>query len=202
MKKTIIVFFSVFTMCGVQGQSFKQQGASVENVVPEGWNHYETTGDMNKDGIADVAVMASANNNQPLFAIYWGTTDGRLTLWKEYGELLPADENTDCMHNFTFEITNRGVLNITIQLECSQGSYGTNINRYSYRFQNGDFFLIGKEEECIQRNTGDVEVVSENYLTWKRQVKKSKISDDTMPIEKWTRLQKRPLKKLGDHLLY
>ena len=62
--------------------------------------------------------------------------------------------------------------------------------------------LIGKEEESIQRNTGDVEVVSENYLTWKRQVKKSKISDDTMPIEKWTRLQKRPLEKLGDHLLY
>ena len=216
MKKTITILFSIFTLCGAQGQSLKQQGTSVEELVPQGWSHYETTGDLNKDGIADVAVMSRPNFkekivtredgyeynfNQPVFAIYFGTTDGQLKLWKEYGELLPADDNMDCMNNFSFEVTNRGVLNITIQPECTQGSFFSNISRYSYRFQNGDFFLIGKEIESIQRNTGEVELVSENYLTWKRQVKKSNFSEDTPPIEKWTRLSKRPLEKLGEHLL-
>ena len=216
MKKTISILFSVFTLCGALGQSLKQQGTSVEELVPQGWSHYETTGDLNKDGIADVAVMSRPNFtekivtredgyeynfNQPVFAIYFGTTDGQLKLWKEYGELLPADDNVDCMNNFSFELTNRGVLNIIIQPECTQGSYYSNISRYSYRFQNGNFFLIGKEIESIQRNTGEVELVSENYLTWKRQVKKSNFSEDTLPIEKWTRLPKRPLEKLGEHLL-
>lgn len=173
MKKTISILFSVFTLCGAQGQSLKHQGTSVEELVPQGWSHYETTGDLNKDGIADVAVMSRPN----------------------------FKDNMDCMNNFSFEVTNRGVLNITIQPECTQGSYFSNISRYSYRFQNGNFFLIGKEIESIQRNTGEVELVSENYLTWKRQVKKSNFSEDTPPIEKWTRLSKRPLEKLGEHLL-
>ncbi len=215
-KLFILSLLFALQTTGVQGQSLKHQGASLEELVPQGWSHYETTGDMNKDGIADVAVMSKPNFkekivtrddgyeynfNQPVFAIYFGTSDGQLKLWKEYGNLLPADENTDCTNNISFEVTNRGVLNISMQIECTQGSYFTSINRYSYRFQNGDFFLIGKENEGIQRNTGEVELVSENYLTWKRQVKKSNFSDNRTPVEKWTRLSKKPLEKLGEHLL-
>ena len=36
MKKTITILFSVFTLCGAQGQSLKQQGTSVEELVPNG----------------------------------------------------------------------------------------------------------------------------------------------------------------------
>ena len=221
MNKIYQILFPLFLLftlqtTSVQGQSLKQEGDCVEELVPQGWSHYETTGDMNKDGIADMAVMTKPNFkekivtrddgyeynfNQPVFAIYFGTSDGKLKLWKEYGNLLPADDDMDCTNNFSFEVTNRGVLNITIQPECTQGSYFSNINRYSYRFQNGDFFLIGKEDESIQRNTGEVELVSENYLTWKRQVKKSNAFENKTPIEKWTRLSKRPLEKLGEHLL-
>ena len=197
MKKLIVVLLAVFTTCVVNGQGLKQQGTGVEELVPQGWSHYEVMGDMNKDGIADMAVMV--NFNQPMFAIYFGTADGKLKLWKEYGKLLPANENEDCTNNFTFEITTRGVLNITIQPECTQGSYTTEISRYSYRFQNGDFFLIGKETESVQRNTGEAELVSENYLTWKRQVKKSNVFSDTPAVEKWTRLSRKPLEKLGDY---
>ena len=108
-KLFILSLLFALQTTGVQGQSLKHQGASLEELVPQGWSHYETTGDMNKDGIVDVAVMSKPNFkekivtrddgyeynfNQPVFAIYFGTSDGQLKLWKEYGNLLPADENT------------------------------------------------------------------------------------------------------------
>ena len=209
-----ILFLSVCIAGGMQAQSLKQQGTSVEDIVPQGWNHYEVTGDLNKDGKPDLVVMATPNFkeniakrddgyerncNQPILAVYFATADGKLKQWKQYGEVLPANDidNEFCSWNVNLEITERGVLNIAVQPECSAGSYFTSIDRYSYRFQNGDFYLIGKENEEIQRNTGNVTLNSENYLTWKRQVKKSNFSEDTPAREKWTRLTKKPLEKLG-----
>ena len=199
MKKMILALLAVFTMSCANGQRLKQQGGSVEELVPQGCSHYETMGDMNKDGIADMAVMV--NFKQPVFAIYFGTAYGKLKQWKEYGKLLPANENEDCTNNYVFEISSRGVLTITMQPECSQGSYTTEITRYSYRYQNGDFYLIGKEVESVQRNTGEAELVSENYLTWKRQVKKSNVFSEKPGVEKWTRLTRKPLEKLGANSL-
>ena len=195
----IVALLAVFMTCCVDGQRLKQQGTGVEELVPQGWSHYETMGDMNKDGIADMALMV--NFNQPVFAIYFGTADGKLKLWKEYSKLLPANENEDCTNNYVFEINSRGVLNISVQPECTQGSYTTEISRYSYRYQNGDFYLIGKENESVQRNTGEAELVSENYLTWKRQVKKSNVFSEKPGVEKWTRLSRKPLEKLGAYSL-
>ena len=208
------LLLSVCIAGGMQAQSLKQLGTSVDDIVPQGWSHYEVTGDLNKDGQPDLAVMATPNFkerivtrddgyerncNQPVFAVYFATADGKLKQWKQYGEVLPVDDidNEFCSWNVNLDITERGVLNIAVQPECSAGSYFTHIDRYSYRFQNGDFHLIGMENEDIQRNTGNVTVNSENYLTWKRQVKKSNFSEDTPPTEKWTRLTKKPLEKLG-----
>ena len=215
MKKIAsTLLFSVCIAGGMQAQGLKQLGTSVDDIVPQGWSHYEVTGDLNKDGLSDLVVMATPdfkerivtrddgyerNCNQPVLAVYFATADGKLNQWKQYGELLPADDidNEFCSWDFNFEITGRGVLNISVQPDCSAGSYSTHIDRYSYRFQNGDFYLIGLENEDIQRNTGNVTVNSENYLTWKRQLKKSNFSEDTPPTEKWTRLTKKPLEKLG-----
>ena len=201
-------------MYEVNGQELKQQGMSVEDIVPQGWLHYEVTGDLNMDGLADLNIMATPNFkerivkrddgyerncNQPVFAVYFATPDGKLKQWKQYGKLLPANDidNEFCTWNIDFEITDRGALHIGIHPDCSQGSWFRNSTRYTYRYQNGDFYLIGQEKTSVQRNTGLVEVVSENYLTWKRQVKKSNFSEDTPPREKWSRLPKKPLEKLG-----
>ena len=81
---------------------------------------------------------------------------------------------------------------------CSAGSYGTSTDTYIYRYQKGDFHLIGKDTEEMMRNTGESTVVSENYLTWKRQVTTSNAFDDKAPTtEKWSRLPKKALEKLG-----
>lgn len=210
----VLLFMSI-TPCG-QAQGLAQQGTSVDDLVPAGWRHIEAQGFLNKDGILDLVVVATPdfkenlktrddgyvyNFNQPILAIYFGAGQGQLQLWKQYDNVIPADESENCSHDITLEITKRGTLRIAISLFCSAGSYGASVDTYTYRYQQGDFYLIGMDNEEMQRNTGESTIVSENYLTWKRQVKTSNVFDDNVPsTEKWTRLPKKPLKRLGVRL--
>jgi hypothetical protein len=209
----VSLMLSLCTCLGAQAVELKPQGVSVEDIVPAGWSHQEAQGDLNKDGIPDLVVVAIPddventitrsdgyvyNFNQPILAIYFGDKQGQFQRWKQYDNVIPADEDQNCQHDIGLEITPRGTLCILVQLFCSAGSYGTSVNSYTYRQQNGDFYLIGMDTEEMQRNTGDCTTVSENYLTWKRQVKTSNIADEaTPPTEKWTRLTRKHLEKLG-----
>ena len=45
----------------MNAQTLKQQGVSVKQIVPKGWEHKEAEGDLNKDGIKDLVVLAKPN---------------------------------------------------------------------------------------------------------------------------------------------
>ena len=214
MKAYLITILCLFAI-GMQAQSLKKQGTSVEQMVPEGWEHKEATGDLNKDGIKDLVVLAKPNfkekmktrddgyeyNFNPyILAIYFGQADGNHQQWKQYEELFPADDEWISV-DVDIEVTERGTLNISTGTFASGGSYGTNQTKYTYRFQNGDFYLIGRESTDMMRNTGEMTTISENYLTWKRQTIKDNAFEDVVKKETWSKLTKTPLEKLGDHEL-
>lgn len=203
---------------GVQAQELQKQGRGVEDLVPKGWEHTEATGDLNKDGIADLVVVATPdfkentktrddgfvyNFNQPLLAVYFGTAGGKMQLWRQYDQVIPArpDEYVSIDTNLT--ITEKGVLRISLETFASMGGWGTEHSNFSYRYQDGDFYLIGKENQSMSRNTGEMETTSENYLTWRRQVVKENVFEDSnvTKTEKWTKLPKKPLEKLGEQNL-
>ena len=200
-----------------QAQGLAQQGTSVDDIVPHGWQHQEAQGDLNKDGIPDLVVVATPddeentrmrddgyvyNFNQPILAIYFGTGQDQLQQWKQYDNVIPANEDENCSHEVKLEITGRGTLRISDMLFCSMGSYETTVDTYTYRYQKGDFFLIGSDKEELQRNSGNTTIISENYLTWKRQETRYNVFYyDREATEKWTRLTKKPLEKLGTRKL-
>ena len=217
MKRIIDCVVMLCLCVGVQAQELQKQGRGVEDLVPKGWEHTEATGDLNKDGIADLVVVATPdfkentktrddgfvyNFNQPLLAVYFGTAGGKMQLWRQYDQVIPArpDEYVSIDTNLT--ITEKGVLRISLETFASMGGWGTENSNFSYRYQNGDFNLIGKEYQSMSRNTGEMETTSENYLTWRLQVVKENAFDDNIPKkEKWTKLPKKPLEKLGEQSL-
>lgn len=200
---------------GMNAQALKQQGTTVEQIVPEGWEHEEAQGDLNKDGIKDLVVLAKPNFkenmqtrddgyeynfNNYLLAIYFGQAEGGFLLWKQYDTLfLPDDEYTSV--DVDIEITERGTLKIDTSAFASAGSWANDLVSYTYRYQDGDFYQIGKETTTLIRNTGEMTTVSENYLTWKQQTIKDNAFEDVVKKETWSKLPKQPLEKLGAHEL-
>lgn len=218
MRKSLIGLCLLCLCVGVRAQELQKQGRGVDDLVPEEWVHTEATGDLNKDGIADLVVVATPdfkentktrddgfvyNFNQPLLAVYFGTAGGKMQLWRQYDQVIPArpDEYVSIDTNLT--ITEKGVLRISLETFASMGGWGTEHSNFSYRYQDGDFYLIGKENQSMSRNTGEMETTSENYLTWRRQVVKENVFEDSnVPkTEKWTKLPKKPLEKLGEQNL-
>ena len=186
MKRTIaMTILGLCAACGLQAQD-------------------KAEGDLNKDGISDLVEIVKTEGQPPVLNIYFGTADGRQQLWRSYNEVIPVAEVENQILEVAMTITPKGVLRFDIDSFMSMGGYGNYGASYSFRFQDGDFFLIGKDTRSMMRNTGDMETVSENYLTWKRQVVKDNAfaEGDVPKLEKWTRLKKTRLQKLGFTLEY
>ena len=96
------------------------------------------------------------------------------------------------------DVTPKGVLEISLSMFRSAGSYGAGKNTYKFRYQNGDFYLIGLDEDYYMRNTGEAQTDSYNYLTGKHQHVTFNMFDDSVKKrETWRNIPRKPLRKLG-----
>lgn len=198
---------------GISAQSLQKKGTSVESLVPEGWTYNHEKGDLNKDGIDDLVLVATPHDkdkqkvrddgyvydfNQPQLAIYFGSSDGSYTLWNQYPEILPVCQDEFGSIDISPSITKRGTLQIYIDCFFSVGSTNTPKQTYVFRYQNNDFYLIGEETREFSRTTGEDVACSYNYLTNKCcKTTKNGFDDSVKPRTKWTTLPKEPLKRLG-----
>ena len=213
MRKKILFLLLALHLCA-SAQELKKVGKSIEELVPSGWTVTHAKGDLNKDGLPDMAIVAIPdfeehlqkrdddyvyNFNQPVLAIYFGTSQGEYRLWKQYDDVLEARESEYIDVNYQIGINERGSLRIDKSVFAIAGSWSSEDLSYVYRFQNNDFYLIGMEENIKVRNTGENTLISYNYLTHKRQKVVSNMFDENVkPKEKWSSIPKEPLKKLAD----
>lgn len=174
-------------------------------------------GDLNNDGIQDLVICATPRNpenmmtrddgyeynfNEPVLAIYFGKGDETYSLFEEYPNTIPAPEDEFSFVTVESEISDKGVLDFEVEVFYSAGSSQTGQNSYLYRFQDGDFYLIGSDTRSFSRYSGEEEAVSCNYLTKKQKTTTSNVFDDKVkPTETWSDLPDEPLEKLGARML-
>ena len=177
------------------------------------WEYNETTGDLNKDGIDDLVVIATPTNeanmrvredgyvynfNQPVLAIYWGDGKGGYRLWKGYDNVIPARQDEAVSVDCGAKITDRHTLVFSVEYFATMGGWDTPNYTYVFRYQNGDFCLIGQEESHASRNSGEYEKDSYNYLTGKKlHVTDNMFDKNAKSKEQWSKIPKVPLKRLG-----
>ena len=216
MKKTIfsiIVVAAALMPLQALAQGLKASGKSAADVVPNGWESTFKTGDMNGDGLPDLVIIATPCNkekmrtrddgyvynfNQPVLAIYWGDKNGNYKLFKQYDNVIPAREDEFLAITPSLDITKSGSLQIDLEFFATAGSYTQPTTTHVFRYQNGDFMLIGKDVVELERTTGKTVTTSENYLTRKRIVTTER--PKRKAITKKSRLPKSALKPLGFNL--
>lgn len=201
-------------LCGAQ--ILNASGRTLEELLPDpACEHYWSEGDLNKDGIRDLALLATTAEcstievdeegdtlrmSQPVFAVYFGTPEGYYNRWREYPEMMPISDNY-ISNDISLEITDRGVLRISVETFASMGGWSSYDDTYTYRFQDGDFFLIGRDSRELARNTGKMVTTSYNFITRKKQtITDNAFEEDFKPTEKWEKLPAEPLQRMGEPL--
>ena len=224
MKKILLIMMALMVSAGVAGAQgkfakslFKASGASVMDVIPADCDSIVVEGDLNKDGFKDVVIIATPRNpenmqtrddgyvynfNKPVMAVYFGNESGTYSLFKQYFNTIPGAEDEYQSVDIELNINEKGVMRISPSYFNSMGSSDSDASVYVFRFQNGDFYLIGKDTKSFSRYSGESTEVSENYLTHKRQTIVSNVFDESVkPKETWTNIPADPLEKLGAKML-
>ena len=137
---------------GVLAQDFKATGASALDLYDPGEEQsvVSAEGDMNKDGVKDLVLFVTGFASGDNFAFYFGDGHGGYKLFRSYPVGL--------RENVKLSVTDAGVARIQHDLE----EKGADI--FLFRFENGDFRLIGGKED---RHVSAHYDISYNYLTGK-----------------------------------
>lgn len=174
----------------------------------------EVYGDLNKNGRSDKVVVETPRNkehmlvregdgyeynfNRPVLKIYFLDENADFDLYQQYDNVLPHPQDEAVIVDMNVSITDKGVLKIDASNFAAMGSYDSSDHSYLYRFQNGDFYLIGEQHTEFARNTGEYTTVSINYSTSKKQTTKGNKFNNKKPVVTWSDLPKKNLEKLGE----
>ena len=105
------------------------------------------------------------------------------------------DEYTDITNELS--ITPKGAIDISVSSWSSMGTAATGGSTYRYRFQSGDFYLIGEESSWLNRMTGEGESTSINYLTGQKEITTGNMIEEKDLKTKKVKIKKEPLRLLG-----
>jgi hypothetical protein len=189
--------------------------AAAEGFVPAGWAlETRLSGDLDGDHVDDLVLVLHDHDkanvidntgglgdpvfdtNPRILAIAFGKPGGGFDLVVQNHTLIPRHDNPaadDYLDGVSIE---RGTLRVKLHLFVSAGSWSTSNVAYAFRFQSGRFELIGYDGETVQRNTGETETVSVNYLTGKLKLTTGTIDNDKPTKVVWQALPPRPRPRL------
>lgn len=155
----------------------------IKDFIPPQWKTIrKVTGDLNKDGLADVALVIQGTdrrkihfdadlqenideNTRALLLLFAKPDPGGYELALQADEFIPMLQPglmDDPLGDMTIS---KGVLKVKTGAMSSMGSWTSYFTDYVFRYQDGFFALIGVEQSEFDRNSGDYTKTSVNLLT-------------------------------------
>ena len=189
-----------------------KEGRTIEELVPKGWEVQSATGDLNKEGIEDFVLLVRSNdpayiktrddgfesNFSPLsLAVYFGSPSGVYKRFKVWYDTISGREDEEREITNEVSITPKGAIDIRVSSWSSMGTAATGGSTYRYRFQSGNFYLIGEESSWLNRMTGEGESTSINYLTGQKEITTGNMMEEKDLKTKKVKIKKEPLRLLG-----
>jgi len=199
MRPLLIFILAIVTFVS-HGQGFpypsiESMGSTIADFVPAGWTILDSTyGDLNKDGLEDSAIIlqhkdsvALVNNHedtimtQPrmLVILFKNSGDKGFRLTERSNSFILKNDNPAMDDPYQEFAINKGVLEIKFHLFYNMGSWYITNAAYKFRYQGGQFVLIGADNYSFHRATHDYEDYSYNFLTKKRILTKGNDNNGT-----------------------
>jgi hypothetical protein len=187
-----------------------ESGNVLTDFVPKGWkNEVHVSGDLNKDGIDDVAMILHESNPKNIFKNYathdvafdtnprilvvlFGNKGGGYSLLLDNHTLIPRSVDpslSDVINGVLasgIEIK-RGSLRIKLGVFPLSASEFT-ILTYTFRWNNKQFELIGYDEDSRNRATSETQNVSVNFPTQKIKLVCGNENSENADKIKWLKL--------------
>jgi hypothetical protein len=168
--------------------SIKVKGQNISDFVPVGWTILDSTyGDLNKDGSKDAAIIIQHKDSvtlvnspedtvltQPriLFVLFKNPADNSFMLMEQSNSFILKHERDHMDDPYQQLAINNGILEAKFHLFYYMGSYDVTNATYKFRYQQGQFVLIGADKSSFDRASHDFEEYSYNFLTKKRNLTK------------------------------
>lgn len=184
----LTIFFNVSYAQDFAYPSIKSKGLSITDFVPTGWTVLDSSyGDLNKDGIKDAAIIIQHKDSvlfvnsledtvltQPriLLILFKKPVDNSLELIEQSNSFILKHDNSAMDDPYQELTINKGVLEVKFHLFYNMGSWYVTNAVYKFRYQQGQFVLIGADNSSFHRATHDFEDYSYNFLTKKRALTK------------------------------
>ena len=207
--------------------SLPQQAGTAEGFVPPGWMlEVQASGDLNRDGNADLILVLRQNSpanviesfegfgekpfdtNPRILAVAFRDGDsGKFSLQFENHTLIPRRTEPAADDPFDKDIgiaMVRDGFQVRLNWWMSAGGWETFNTIYTFRHKAGRFELIGYDRNTTHRGSGDTASLSINYLTRKAKRTTGHISRDVHKV-RWQTLPPRPaptLESIGDGLSF
>ncbi|MBB3018421.1 hypothetical protein FHR70_001475 [Microvirga lupini] len=207
--------------------SLARQAEAAEGFVPAGWLlEVQVSGDLNRDGRADLVLVLRQNdpanvikdfeglgekpfdtNPRILAVAFHDRSSGKFGLQLENHTLIPrriepaADDHFDKESGIALL---RDSFQVRLNWWMSAGGWETFNTTYTFRHRSGRFELIGYDRNATHRGSGDTTSVSINYLTRKVKRTTGHISRDTQKV-RWQTLPQGSaptLESIGDGLSF
>jgi len=162
--------------------SIISKGETLADLAPVGWTVLDSAfGDLNKDGLKDAAIILQYIDSvelvndegsvlaQPrILIIAFKNPDGGFQLVEQSNSFILKHDNPAMDDPYQGLTISTGVLEIKFQLFYNAGSWYVTNAAYKFRYQHGQFVLIGADNFSFNRATHDYEHYSYNFLARKR----------------------------------
>ncbi|UII28298.1 hypothetical protein LVD15_07685 [Fulvivirga maritima] len=176
----------------------KQKGNDLSDLTFKEWKIIaEAKGDLNKDGIEDLAFVIQNTDDKNLqlndglgvdtvdlnprvLGIYFGQSDGSYQKQLQSNEFIILRDSPTMDEPFDgILIDKNGVLQIDFHFWYSAGSWYMSNHQYKFRYQNQRFELIGYESDETHRATMNSTNYSINFSTRKMSIATITYNEDT-----------------------
>jgi hypothetical protein len=193
-----------------------ERGLTIVQIITDRWRELErATGDLNQDGIEDLALILARTDTSSLeyheshndtvdynprrLALFFGLKNGEYKPYQLSDSIIPIRESLYMAEPIDgMSISEKGVLQLNFNYWFSMGSWYTSNHRYKFRMQNDDFELIGYDSFEMHRASGETTDVSINFSTRKIQIQKGTMADEKPLSEEWKKFKLKSLRTLSD----